>query len=180
MSRTLIYPVQNIYPPLLQHAEVIFLSSNELIGIPNEISDIGDTLVELYLSDNRLQGTIPDKICELVNLEVLFLDTNQLKGQIPPCIGNRLVDLKQLYLFNNGLTGQIPEEFKNLEKMTALGLENNMFAGDVDEGICALTDEEGGLLEEFWSDCANRNSGLEAEVDCACCDMCCPGADCQG
>jgi Leucine-rich repeat (LRR) protein len=44
-----------------------------------------------------------------VNLKLLYLDNNQLLGEIPKEIG-KLVNLEWLCLNNNQLTGEIPKE----------------------------------------------------------------------
>ena len=47
------------------------------------------------------------------NLKYLYLDNNQLSGEIPQSIGN-LEILRRLYLHNNYLSGQIPESICNI------------------------------------------------------------------
>ncbi|KAI3830323.1 hypothetical protein MKW92_035765 [Papaver armeniacum] len=42
----------------------------------------------LYLSDNKLHGSIPNSICENFSLQYLGLGTNNLTGNIPSCITN--------------------------------------------------------------------------------------------
>ena len=44
-----------------------------------------------------------------MNLQYLYLQYNQLTGEIPKEIG-KLTQLQKLYLFNNQLTGEIPKE----------------------------------------------------------------------
>ena len=53
----------------------------------------------LYLDNNQLLGEIPKEIGKLVNLKWLYLDGNQLTGEIPKEIG-KLTNLKYLYLNN--------------------------------------------------------------------------------
>jgi len=99
------------------------LSANEFTGpIPTSIGSPSSAtnssfLRGLYLSENKLDGTIPETICDYVNLEALFLDENQLSGSIPSCIGN-LEKLKQLYVFKNGLTGVVPSEMSALRQLS--------------------------------------------------------------
>ena len=56
---------------------------------------------------------IPSAIGNLVNLEGLYLASNQLSGEIPSSIGN-LVNLIELYLSSNQLSGEIPESICNI------------------------------------------------------------------
>ena len=67
----------------------------------------------MYLDDNQLTGEIPSTIGNLTNLEVLNLRSNQLTGEIPSEIG-QLTNLTQLVLIENQLTGDIPSEVCDL------------------------------------------------------------------
>jgi hypothetical protein len=72
--------------------ELLDLSSNELtgsvpinIGLSSEIA-VSPAIRGLYLSDNNFNGTIPDSICALINLQALVVAANpQLSGPIPDC-----------------------------------------------------------------------------------------------
>ena len=98
--------------------ETLFLSSNRLQGtIPSGIVSMSKVLKGLYLSDNYFHGTMPSQIGGITSLEALFLDTNKLSGSIPDSFGN-LQHLKQLYLFQNNLTGTVPTSLKNLNHLS--------------------------------------------------------------
>ena len=56
-----------------------------------------ENTTELYLSYDELNGEIPPKIGNLINLETLNLSNNQLTGPIPTEIGN-LINLRTLVL----------------------------------------------------------------------------------
>ena len=49
-------------------------------------------------------GKIPKSVCDLTELETLDLSDNNLEGCIPDGIG-KLIRLKRLYLYKNKLTG---------------------------------------------------------------------------
>ena len=49
-------------------------------------------------------GKIPKSLCSLTELETLDLSDNNLEGCIPDGIG-KLTSLKRLYLYKNKLTG---------------------------------------------------------------------------
>jgi hypothetical protein len=63
----------------------------------------------LYLNNNQLSGEIPAELGNLSNLFRLYLNDNQLSGSIPAELGN-LSNLFRLYLNDNKLSGSIPEE----------------------------------------------------------------------
>ena len=54
-------------------------------------------------------------------MERLYLNNNQLTGEIPPELGG-LSNLTELYLSGNGLTGEIPPELGGLSNLTELYL----------------------------------------------------------
>ena len=84
---------------------------------------------------NQLRGAIPPELGNLVNLQSLSLANNQLTGEIPPELGN-LVNLQSLSLANNQLTGEIPPELGNLVNLDSLAggglnLSRNQLTGEI-------------------------------------------------
>ena len=57
----------------------------------------GEFEILLYLDSNQVIGSIPPEIGQLANLEHLSLQSNQLTGSIPPEIG-QLTKLTLLHL----------------------------------------------------------------------------------
>jgi len=158
-----------IASPSFPVSEILFLSANEFTGpIPTSIGQSENGLRGLYLSENKLEGEIPESICDYVNLEALFVDENRLSGSLPSCLGN-LENLKQFYAFKNNLTGEVPQELSSLRKLVGLGLEHNGITGDSLEGFCEVASPA-----EFWSDCG----GDAPELTCPCCTVCCPSDEC--
>jgi Leucine rich repeat len=182
---------------------MLFLSSNKFSGyIPSFLAGQSQSRLRgLYLSDNQLQGQIPESVCDLKYLEALFLDENQLSGFLPRCLG-RLTKLTQLYAFKNELYGNVPEEFSRLEELrksscatlvryspcfndrvltkirlapfdvaVELGLEVNNMTGVVPDAVCALSDKQN---INFWADC---NSPNNTSLECPCCTSCCPASE---
>merc|ERR1712071_536977 len=76
------------------------------MGIPEEFYG-ATSLQNLFLSSNKLSGTISKNIGQLTKLLVLWLDDNSLSGKIPNEI-SALGDLEDLYLNDNALTGMVP------------------------------------------------------------------------
>ena len=87
-------------------------------------------VVELYLFDNSLSGSLPPEIGNLTELRGLTLLLNSLSGSLPPEIGD-LTELRQLWLQFNDLSGSIPPELGNLSSLVQLGLSNNAFTGPI-------------------------------------------------
>ncbi|PHT82832.1 hypothetical protein T459_11275 [Capsicum annuum] len=83
-------------------------------GIPREIGGL-ETLVQLSLRHNNLQGTIPDSMRNMVGLEFQDLSHNNISGNIPKSL-EKLQNLKYFNFSVNKLYGEIPSggPFKNL------------------------------------------------------------------
>jgi len=108
-----------------------------LIGeIPTEIGKLSN-LQLLWLNNNQLTGEIPTEIGKLSNLQWLYLYNNQLTGEIPTEIG-KLSNLQRLQLFNNELTGEIPTEIGKLSNLQWLYLFNNNLSKNIPEEVKKL------------------------------------------
>ncbi|KAK6163943.1 hypothetical protein DH2020_000807 [Rehmannia glutinosa] len=94
------------------------LSNNNINGtIPNNISRLIAFVTTLDLSSNRLSGEIPVDLANCSYLNVLRLDNNQLTGQIPPQIG-QLNRMKTFTVTRNRLSGQLSMFEKSVSKMS--------------------------------------------------------------
>ncbi|XP_019439069.1 PREDICTED: receptor-like protein 12 [Lupinus angustifolius] len=82
----------------------------------------------LDLSNNYLNGIIPQSIGELVNLQELDLSNNHLNGTIPQSLC-QLSDLNFLIISGNKLHGNIPNDFDKLVGLTVLDLSSNNLDG---------------------------------------------------
>jgi Leucine-rich repeat (LRR) protein len=102
----------------LSNLRTLKLSSTGL----NSLDGIGNaqSLVDLHLTDNLLQS-IPEELFELENLVNLYLNYNQIQGQLSPSIG-KLSSLEQLFLFQNRFSGSIPSEVGDLKELVMLSL----------------------------------------------------------
>jgi hypothetical protein len=92
---------------------------------------------QLNLSDNNLDGPIPDQIGDLSNLEYLYATRNNLTGSIPAAIGN-LSLLRKLYLYLNQLTGSIPSQLGGLLNLSQIWLNQNELSGSIPPELGAL------------------------------------------
>jgi len=101
------------------------LTNNQLNGsIPAELSNLSN-LRGLYLGNNQLTGSIPSSLGNLSNLMFFILNGNQLTGSIPSILGD-LSNLEALYLNNNQLTGSIPLSFVTLTKLFTFNFSETM------------------------------------------------------
>ncbi|KAK4486913.1 hypothetical protein RD792_006222, partial [Penstemon davidsonii] len=103
--------------------------SNNLIGgsIPENLPA---TLMNFFLSDNRLTGSIPTSLSSLSQLSAMSLNNNELTGEIPDAF-EALTVLVNLDLSNNSLSGELPPSVQNLSSLTTLDIQNNLFSGPI-------------------------------------------------
>ena len=114
-----------------------WLSNASLDSWHGVTTDRNGRVVELDLSENELNGTIPSELGNLTNLEELTLSQNQLRGVIPPELGN-LTNLEVLDLYENRLSGSIPPELGNLSNLEALSLSKNNLRGTIPSELVKL------------------------------------------
>ena len=121
-------------------------------------TDRAGRVTGLDLEENNLRGVIPPEIGNLDSLEQVFLDGNELTGAIPPELGN-LADLEWLGLSGNELSGTIPLELGNLGSLEGLGLGDNNLTG-------AIPRELGNLdsLQSLWLGRNNLTGAIPREL----------------
>ena len=78
-------------------------------------------VVEIYLPNNNLRGTLPPEIGNLDCLFWLELDSNSITSPLPDEI-TKLGRLSGLNLEYNRLTGPFPEQLRALKKLSSLNL----------------------------------------------------------
>nr|XP_051220980.1 receptor like protein 26-like [Lolium perenne] len=88
------------------------------------------TLTSIDFSSNRLEGTIPESVGQLVSLHILNMSHNAFTGKIPAQLGG-MTDLESLDLSCNQLSGGIPQELVDLTFLGTLNLSNNQLVGKV-------------------------------------------------
>uniref|UniRef100_A0A453DTQ9 Uncharacterized protein n=2 Tax=Triticinae TaxID=1648030 RepID=A0A453DTQ9_AEGTS len=96
------------------------------------------TLTAIDLSNNRLEGTIPESVGRLVSLRVLNMSHNAFTGKIPTQLGG-VTDLESLDLSCNQLSGEIPQELTNLNFLATLNLSDNRLVGKIPQSGQFLT-----------------------------------------
>jgi len=88
------------------------------------------TLTSVDFSNNKLNGTVPDLVGNLVSLHILNMSHNSFTGNIPPQLG-KMSQLESLDLSWNHLSGEIPQELANLTFLETLDLSNNNLEGRI-------------------------------------------------
>ncbi|MCL4858164.1 MAG: fibronectin type III domain-containing protein [Caldilineaceae bacterium] len=98
----------------------------------------GGRVTELNLSSNNLKGSLPPQIGNFPMLNNLAVRANQLSGSIPAEIG-QLTALTRLTLSENQLTGDIPTTVGNLVNMEQFWLHYNQLTGPLPTQLGNLT-----------------------------------------
>ncbi|XP_042059245.1 receptor kinase-like protein Xa21 [Salvia splendens] len=83
------------------------------------------------MSYNGFNGSVPPSIFNISTLVELNLAFNKLSGELPPAMGSSLVNLELLYLNSNGFTGPFPSYIGNASKLSLIEIGNNSFTGVV-------------------------------------------------
>ncbi|CAM8955374.1 unnamed protein product [Rhodiola kirilowii] len=119
----------------LSNLEELGLMENQFGGvIPQSVGNLSLSLQYLTLGSNRIYGSIPVQIGNLINLATLTIDGNSLAGEIPTSVGN-LYNLGRLYLGGNKLSGIIPSFIGNLTNLYELSLSKNQLEGSLPSSL---------------------------------------------
>ncbi|CAK9137457.1 unnamed protein product [Ilex paraguariensis] len=90
-------------------------------------------IASIDLSNNDIDGEIPEELMDLFGLQSLNLAGNHLKGRIPEKIGN-LKQLESLDLSRNEFSGSIPPSLSDLNFLSRLNLSFNNLSGRIPAG----------------------------------------------
>ncbi|HRW10546.1 MAG TPA: hypothetical protein P5121_35830 [Caldilineaceae bacterium] len=82
-----------------------------------------DHVVELYLPNNGLRGSLPAELTDLTAVEFLDFSANDLHGKLPAGL-TALHQLEEIYLADTGLEGVVDDSFGSLENLTLLDVTN--------------------------------------------------------
>ena len=107
------------------------LSGNRLAALPNDLWEVGASLLELNLSRNAIRGDLPNNIVNFAALQVLDVSHNACSGALPPALGSiaalRVLDASH-NLFQGQLLGTVISGWTNLSSMD---LSGNALDGDL-------------------------------------------------
>ena len=92
-------------------------------------------LVNFALHSNNLSGKIPPSICNLRSLKILYLSNNSLEGVIPDCLGNLSTSIVLLHLNANKLSGLIPSTFTKGCSLQSFNLNGNRLEGTLPQTL---------------------------------------------
>ncbi|PNY02510.1 LRR receptor-like kinase resistance protein, partial [Trifolium pratense] len=106
------------------------LPANMFNNLPNlQVFSVGG----LYLSQNLLSGSLPDKFGHLQNIVGIDVSNNCLSGEIPRTVG-KCISLEYLLLNGNAFNGSIPSSLESLKEY--FNVSFNMLEGEVPiEGV---------------------------------------------
>nr|TKS15222.1 leucine-rich repeat family protein [Populus alba] len=126
------------------------LSSNKFQGslpIPRP------AIYEYNVSNNKLNGEIPEVICNLTSLSVLVLSNNNLSGKLPSCLGIKSSNASVLNLRNNSFSGDIPDTFTSGCSLRIVDFGQNKLEGKIPKSLANCTKLEILNLEQNKINC---------------------------
>ncbi|GLT99866.1 hypothetical protein SLE2022_172770 [Rubroshorea leprosula] len=145
--------------PLL---EALYLNHNQFQGQINQFQQ--NSLKGLDLSNNKLQGSIPNSIANLVNLNYLDLSSNHFSDLVEADMFSALQNLETIFLSDNNLSlrmnvnanftlpklthvsfsycnlSEFPNFIRQSNGLQSLVLSKNSIHGNIPEWICEKDD----------------------------------------
>lgn len=132
-----------------------------------------ETVSELRLNDNDLEGRIPPELSALKDLKVLDMSGNNLFGNIPTSLG-QLRQLEILNVQDNALTGAMPREVCSLTENVSDDEDADYMSGGMRGTVVTAAGSSStswslGKLLDVSADCGPEN---QPRISCSCCSSC--------
>lgn len=132
----------------------IRLAGNYLSGgLPWTMGVIAPDLEILEISRNQLTGSLPDLWSSSLNggLRIFDVADNRMEGTLPEALGE-LISLEELNVSGNvDIIGTIPVSLAVLGNLSALDITNTPMTGLIPEELCRKWKEDG--VVEIQADC---------------------------
>ncbi|KAF5939861.1 hypothetical protein HYC85_021028 [Camellia sinensis] len=120
-------------------------------------------LITLDLAKNQINGDINELIGGLVecinnSLEELWLEYNQVRGQLPDYSLAHLQNSRHLVISSNLISGPIPKSVGRLSKLEALDVSFNQMNGSIRQGVGKLANLNFLSLDNnYWEGALSQN-----------------------
>ncbi|KAG0632415.1 hypothetical protein M758_1G326700 [Ceratodon purpureus] len=112
----------------------MIMNNNQFTGSLPQFDNLG-ALTTINLSNNKLTGNLnPQIFTLLVNAVTFDVSNNQIQGSLPDSVKN-MKSLKTMNLQNNQLSGQLPGSLAQLTGLDTFNIENNKFTGFLPSGF---------------------------------------------
>ncbi|XP_030958772.1 receptor-like protein 7 [Quercus lobata] len=127
----------NHTPPILPWDSLLNLdlSSNKLQG---SLPIPPPSIAQYDVSNNKLTGEISPLFCNFSSIVKLDLSHNNLGGRLPKCLG-KLSDLVVLNLQNNNFRGILPGIYMEESRLRAIDVSYNQLEGQVPRSLSNCT-----------------------------------------
>lgn len=113
----------------LKFLRTLNLSKNRLSGTTLDLIFLLTTLVEVYLANNDIQGSLPSSVGTLRELQILDLEGNQITS-LPDTFGN--LQRMRILLLGDNLLESVPwEVFGTFRDLYELDISSNRLSGDL-------------------------------------------------
>ncbi|KAM5551115.1 hypothetical protein ABKV19_026111 [Rosa sericea] len=99
-------------------------------SIPNSLCQL-KKLTILYLGENSLSGIIPSCIYNLSSIVEFEVSGNQIEGSLPSNLGNAFPNLQTFSIYQNQFTGAIPLSISNATNLVWFSCSSNKLTGKV-------------------------------------------------
>ncbi|GMN64395.1 hypothetical protein TIFTF001_033471 [Ficus carica] len=113
---------------------ILNLENNKLSGVIPSSIGLSSQIAYLNLRHNKFSGNLPS-LGNCTDLQILDVGENNLKGEMPTWIGERLTKLVFLSLMSNRIYGSTPSTICNLQSIKILDFTCNNISGAIPSSI---------------------------------------------